>query len=187
MKDFRLIGVFLAVVAVGMVCLVLFNIPPASDDGGDGAVPHADNLSGGNASGQDADDGPVQNQSGEMRLDYAVGGCDSHDEKGSMPSRNPAEGIAITVAGDSINLTHALVYVCCAEITVEMERKEEGGREVIVLTERNTGEMCKCICEYSVNASVGPLAPGSYDVQLWGIAFEDREPELLFEKEVQIG
>ena len=154
-------GLCLAVATVTVLYLVFFGLPAPSAGGG--------------------------NQSAGTKLSYDIGGCGTQEETDYAPSRGPAGGIIMGVSGDMLVLAHNLTYVCCAKMNLQMETREEDGRKLVVLTETNTGQMCRCICGYTVNANVGPLSPGSYDVQLWGVAFGDTEPELMLEKEVEIG
>lgn len=173
-KENAIIICLLAIATATVLYLVLFGLPPPVGDGN-----QSDDIT----PGQNGSDAQEDNQSAMAELQYHIGGCGTQEEKDYAPSRGPA-GIAIDVSGDKLILAHNLTYVCCAEITVGMKEK---GWNLIVLTETNTGEMCRCICDYTVDATVGPLAPGTYDVQLWGVAFENTEPGLMFEENVSVG
>jgi hypothetical protein len=113
---------------------------------------------------------------GEMAgpaLAYTVSGCVEEGES----SRAGATGeVRITVDGDAIRVDQALTYVCCADLKLSLER--EGS--TIRIMERNVGEICRCLCEYAVGAEVTGLGPGVYDVEVWGVEYEDaHKSELL--------
>jgi len=79
-------------------------------------------------------------------------------------------------ACSAVHVEHRLTYVCCAELVLTVE--QEGN--TIRITESNVGEMCRCLCDYDVEADVSGLEPGVYDVQLWGVEYQDAHaPELL--------
>jgi hypothetical protein len=113
-------------------------------------------------------------------LAYRVGGCDEEWES----SRAGTTGeVRITGGGDVIRVDQKLTYVCCAELELTLE--QEGN--TIRIMEKNVGELCRCICEYHVEAEVTGLRPGVYDVEVWGVEYEDvHRPELLGEMRVTL-
>jgi hypothetical protein len=106
-------------------------------------------------------------------LTYSVGGCDEE----SQSTRATTEGgVQIAGEGDAIHVEHHLTYVCCAELVVTM--KQRGDR--IEILESNVGEVCRCLCDYEVEAHITGLNPGVYQVEVWGVEYQDvHAPELL--------
>ena len=97
-------------------------------------------------------------------LTYSVGGCS--EESRSTGTATEGE-VQITGKGDTIHVSHGLTYVCCAELVLIVQ--QQGNR--IRLLESNVGEICRCLCDYDVEADVSGLEPGVYDVQLWGVEY----------------
>lgn len=128
---------------------------------------------------------PEQNQ---PKLSYEINGCDTKQEKNWERVKEQEEKVDIETDGDFLNLTHYLNYVCCAEIKVYLDVAENRqDYTVLKLREKNEGEMCFCICDYKVEAKVGPFEKGNYLVQIFGIEYKDEPAELLWEKEFEIG
>jgi hypothetical protein len=114
-------------------------------------------------------------------LEYTVGGCTDESEasRGGVTSE-----VEITGGADSIHVEQSLTYVCCAELELSLE--QDGN--TLRITETNVGEVCRCICEYSIVADVTGLDPGEYDVEVWGVEYEDlHTPELLEKAQVTLG
>ena len=106
-------------------------------------------------------------------LIYRVGGCAQE----VATAQTARVGDVLIVGEDSaVHVEHRLTYVCCAELVLTVE--QDGN--TIRLVESNVGEMCRCLCDYDVEADVSGLEPGVYDVQLWGVEYQDvHAPELL--------
>jgi hypothetical protein len=103
---------------------------------------------------------------GGPKLEYSVGGCSEESET----TRAVTEGeVEIVGQGDTIHVAHNLTYVCCAELVLTIEQEDR----TIKLLEKNTGEICRCICEYQVEADITGLNPGEYQVEVWGVEYED--------------
>lgn len=111
-------------------------------------------------------------------LRYEVGPCDESVDAFDMEPQ-----VEITVHDGVIHISEDVGYVCCADIVLRLER--EG--DLIKVIETNEGEVCRCMCAYHIEANIAGLAPGSYRVQVWGIAYEDIHPlELLREARVDL-
>ena len=112
-------------------------------------------------------------EAGRPTLEYTVGGCSEESE----PTRAATDGeVQIVGEGDTIHVTHKLTYVCCAELVLTTEQEDS----TIRLLEKNTGEICRCLCEYEVEADIAGLNPGVYQVEVWGVEYGDvHTPELL--------
>jgi hypothetical protein len=119
-------------------------------------------------------------ESSNPLLEYTVGGCAEEYE----PSRAaPADELEITTQGDAIHMRHRLSYVCCAELLLKME--QEGN--TIRVVEQNVGEMCRCLCDYDVEAEITGLGPGEYQVEVWGVEYQDVQAlDLLGQATVQL-
>jgi hypothetical protein len=130
------------------------------------------------------------------QLAFSVGGCDEDltdkqiREQTAQPKESySAKNIAIEVQGNNLVFSHALSYVCCAELRLESQLENNA----IAITEINDGDYCRCTCDYSISASFGPLAPGTYDLKVYGIEYGSQEdpiyyraPELLFQSQAKI-
>lgn len=79
------------------------------------------------------------------------------------PQTRGAAGAGVTVQplGTGALVTHALTHGCCLQARVSSELK---GRTV-TLTERLSGESCRCRCGSTVKAAVR-LAPGAYTLRV---------------------
>lgn len=118
--------------------------------------------------------------SSEAALSYSVGGCEENSERqGSISSYGEVE---VTIMNQSVVIRHYLNYVCCAALKLDWSM--DGN--LISLTETNTGEMCRCVCNYDVNASIGPLPPGKYLVAVYGVGYQNIEPSLLAQEETEV-
>ncbi len=102
---------------------------------------------------------------------------------------NKSESIDLIPNEDGFSLIHILPYYCCANISLDVKRNNTN----IVILEKNTGGICKCMCTYQVTATVHGLASGEYSVSLVGVYFHDptanitQEPELRLSKIITIG
>jgi hypothetical protein len=113
-------------------------------------------------------------------LNYTIGGCEKEIE--ATRSGNGDE-VEITVEDSIIRVEQKLTYVCCAGLSLALE--QEGN--TLKVMETNVGEICRCRCEYRVEANISDLAPGAYQVQVWGVQYEDVHPmELLGEATVTL-
>ncbi len=114
-------------------------------------------------------------------LVYYISGCEI-SKRVEYNGVDPFKESKINIEGNRVIINHILEYVCCANLTINSKQENN----LIILTEENTGEMCKCICEYGIFASFGPLDPGNYTIQVYGVKYENMEPELLLEKEAMV-
>lgn len=115
-----------------------------------------------------------------LAFSYLVGGC--AEELESTRSMGGGE-VEITVEDGLIHVEQQLTYVCCAELKLTVE--QEGNTLRVI--EANAGEICRCLCEYQVQAEIADLDPGTYEVQVWGVQYRDLHPlELLGEATVTL-
>jgi hypothetical protein len=106
-------------------------------------------------------------------LAYSVGGC---AEQSDVTRAADLGEVRIVSRGGAIHVEQRLNYVCCADIVVRLEQDEN----TIKLMEKNDGEICRCICEYDIEAEISALDPGLYVVEVWGVEYQDvYTPELL--------
>ena len=119
-------------------------------------------------------------EAGRPTLTYSVGGCSEQAET----TRAATDGeVEIVGQGDTIHVSQKLTYVCCAELVLTTE--QEGS--TIKLLEKNTGEICRCMCDYEVEADITGLNPGVYQVEVWGVEYEDVHiPELLGQATIRL-
>ena len=119
-------------------------------------------------------------ESTSPELVYTVSGC---AEEYDTSRAAAADELQIMVRGDAIHVGHRLSYVCCAELLLRVE--QEGN--TIRIVEQNVGEMCRCLCDYDVEADITGLGSGVYRVEVWGVEYEDvHRPELLGQATVQL-
>ncbi|MFQ6101727.1 MAG: hypothetical protein ACE5OS_10915 [Anaerolineae bacterium] len=119
-------------------------------------------------------DGQVTPVYEPLSLSFDVGECDETITLGAMPP--DWEGVQVVVQDGAIHLEQNLSYVCCAELTLVAGRDGE----VIKVVETNVGEVCRCICGYTLTADLTGLEPGTYTVEVWGVQHFDVHPlELL--------
>ena len=106
-------------------------------------------------------------------LASSVGGC---AEESDVTRAADMGEVRIVSQGGAIHVEQRLNYVCCADLVVTLEQDEN----TIRLVEKNVGEICRCICEYDVEAEISGLDPGVYEVEVWGVEYQDvHAPELL--------
>ncbi len=136
------------------------------------------------------------------KLTFSVGGCRSQ-ERSAMPARGITTRIAqakpqansrqdknlqVVVKEQTLSFSHPLHYVCCAELQLDHQIKNN----VITVTETNVGKMCRCMCGYSINATLGKLPKGTYDLQIYGVKYVAKsgdaeiKPNLLFRRQVDV-
>jgi hypothetical protein len=114
----------------------------------------------------------------EINYAYEVGNC--------MQMKTESAGqdqLKIYSSNNSIIVEQQAYYTCCANISVSAERKGNS----INITEKNTGDVCKCMCTYPIKASVTNLEAGNYNVQVFGIESKGIYPlKLLGESSIAI-
>jgi hypothetical protein len=112
-------------------------------------------------------------EAGRPAMTYSVGGCNEQSET----TRATAAGeVQIVGQGDTIHVSQELNYVCCAELVLTMAQQDT----TIRLLEKNVGELCRCMCDYEVEADITGLTTGVYEVEVWGVEYQDvHTPELL--------
>ena len=116
---------------------------------------------------------------GAPELTYTVSPCQEGIGPGELAAWARVDAQA---EAGAIHVTQNLSYVCCARVELSLERSGN----LLKLVETNTGEMCRCMCGYVVDAQIKGLPSGSYTVQVWGVRFEDMQPELLSEVAVTL-
>ena len=115
----------------------------------------------------------------QARLEYTIGGCIEEKE---FTRSSKVESPKVYVKGNFLILKHDFDYVCCANLTLYETIKNNS----ITIIEENVGGYCRCMCEYNVEAKLGPLTKGVYKIKVYGIKYQNMEPELLTEQEAII-
>lgn len=131
-----------------------------------------------------------------IQLLYNVSGCEKQKNE-DIKTRNIENSIILV--GQFINLTYSFNSTCCAKMKVYLDdvvvesppNSSKIDYTLIKLKIKNEGGRCRCICDYKINAELGPLGrweefedAGNYRIQIWGIEFEDQKPEFLWEKNI---
>ena len=99
-----------------------------------------------------------------------------------------ANNIVVETDHESVSFSHVLHYSCCAAIALESKVEND----TIAVMEVNNGEVCRCSCQYSINASLGPLDAGTYELRVYGVrngsTFHNWSDQsgLLFEQTIEI-
>ncbi len=116
----------------------------------------------------------------EAGLDYTIGAC----EKGSETRGNASSygRFNFTAHNRSVVVSQNLSYVCCA--VLKLDWSIDGNQ--ITVTETNEGDMCRCICNYRVNATIGPLSSGKYTITVYGVEYQNTAPDLLAQEEIEV-
>ncbi|HUS70077.1 MAG TPA: hypothetical protein VM075_04780 [Anaerolineae bacterium] len=119
-------------------------------------------------------------EGGKPTLEYTVGGCSEESENTRAATGGEVDIIG---QGDTIHVSQKLTYVCCAELELTTEQEDS----TIKLLEKNIGEICRCLCDYEVEADITGLSPGVYQVEVWGVEYEDVHiPELLGQATIRL-
>jgi putative hemolysin len=139
-----------------------------------------------------------------LRLTYNIGGCEDKKEEEYTKTKETAEKTEAKIIDGFLNLTFPFNYLCCAKLKVYLDEvishpfpskditEPTTEPTTVKLKIKNEGEMCKCICDYKIDAQIGPLGKwgifdvGNYLIQLYGVEFENQKPELLWEKNFSI-
>ncbi|MBU5574874.1 MAG: DUF333 domain-containing protein [Candidatus Aenigmarchaeota archaeon] len=122
----------------------------------------------------------------EKLLSYSISGCFEKTEREYEKTKN-IDNVFTEIRNNSIYFIHKLNYVCCAKIKVYLEPFEKNSNYTIIkIKEVNEGEMCRCVCDYEINGSIGPLENGNYLLQIYGVEFQNVPGEIIFEKEINI-
>lgn len=116
---------------------------------------------------------------GAPQMTYTVSPCQEGIAPGDLASWAKVEA---HTEGGKILLQQNLDYVCCAKVELRLERQGS----LLKVTETNVGEMCRCKCGYVIAAEITGLPRGRYTLQVWGVAFEDQQPELLGETAINL-
>jgi putative hemolysin len=135
---------------------------------------------------------------GNTKLTYNIRDCENKEEREYTKIRNIAEKAEAKIIDSFLNLTFPLNYVCCAKLKVYLDEvilpsfpakditEPTTEPTIVKLKIKNEGEICRCICDYKINAQIGPLGKwgrfdvGNYLIQLWGVEFENQKSELLW-------
>ena len=116
-----------------------------------------------------------------LQLTYSVRGCEVRDEEGVGPL-TPQPPPVLRMEGGALQMQHELNYVCCADLVVDWERN---GDELSII-EVNEGELCKCLCDYIIEAEVTGFKPGEYLVKVFGVKYRESPVGLLLEQEIRV-
>jgi hypothetical protein len=113
----------------------------------------------------------------QPRLSYQTGPCNE------TSVTELKDELTFSSAPGMIRFDQQARYVCCAKIDMALQKQGS----LLKVTEINTGKVCKCICGYHLQGQIEELPPGSYQVQVWGIQFQESiESKLLGESTVTL-
>jgi putative hemolysin len=93
------------------------------------------------------------------------------------------KGVNFVGGIDRMIVRQNLSYVCCANVSVSLNRNGS----VLRIYENNVGKVCRCICGYYLNITVPELSAGTYHVEVYGVSFEETEGTLLGNATVSVG
>ncbi len=126
-------------------------------------------------------DGSVRTGDGRPQLSFKVTPC---DQNAGVPATGGS--LQADVQNGQLLITQSIAYVCCADIQVALGW--DGETRTIKLIETNTGEVCRCMCSYPMQAAMTSLLSGTYRLEVWGVQKLDagHPLELLHALEIQI-
>lgn len=106
------------------------------------------------------------------KFSYSVSPCNQEDKENFTN---------ITINENYTAIHQKVSYVCCANITLRYEINES----TLSVYEDNKGEICRCICNYEIKATIP--AKGINEVKVYGVYYPDLHPyELLGESSIKI-
>lgn len=118
---------------------------------------------------QNSQQTPLVGEETDNQFTYQVKECS--EEKFRSSNTTSVSEIDYQVQGSTLHIDQQLNYVCCADI----ELRREVTDNTIKIYEKNVGGMCKCLCTYPVSFTVRDLTSGRYNLQIYGISYEDYE------------
>jgi hypothetical protein len=95
---------------------------------------------------------------------YSVGGCQQTKAVSDIPRMAQSGDIRAYWSGDDFIIEHDISYTCCANFTLSVN--VSGDR--IIISENNTGDVCKCMCTYNINATIKGLERKNYTLEMGG-------------------
>ncbi len=97
------------------------------------------------------------------------------------------DNVDLIVGDNGFKFDHRIGYYCCADIVLNVSTKDH----TINITEINKGEICRCMCQYTITGKVYNLTKGTYHILLYGIQFDNnythQKPEKKIDKYITIG
>ncbi|TAD80360.1 MAG: hypothetical protein EA001_00770 [Oscillatoriales cyanobacterium] len=100
--------------------------------------------------------------------------------------RDPVRNVAIGFENDRLTFSHDLTFTCCASFVLDRSIDRSVYPPVISIVERDMGERCRCLCDFQVAGTIGPLPPGSYVVRVYGEFGDGKSRILLFERSASV-
>ena len=94
----------------------------------------------------------------------ALGGCENPQSK-TLAGSDRNDQLLATVEDGKVSFIHsgALFNCCMDSVSLGMETS---GNVVRIVETENTGQPCKCICEYMVYGEILNLEPGTYTLEI---------------------
>ncbi len=107
-------------------------------------------------------DGSVHTGDGRPSLTFNVTPC---DQNAGIPAQG--DSLQTDIKDGQLLITQNIAYVCCADIKVSLGW--DGDTRTLKLIESNAGQVCRCMCAYPMQATIGPLPAGTYRLEVWGV------------------
>ncbi len=102
--------------------------------------------------------------SSEPDVEFQIGTCQSQASDLTVLTNSPTR-FTITVDGLYIHFQDIMVANCCPE---ELGLQMTINNDLIVIYEtENTISPCLCICDYPINATLGPFEAGTYTLEVY--------------------
>lgn len=117
-----------------------------------------------------------------LGLFYEISGCDIKEDIPQTFTLPPIDKPSLNIDGNNLTIIHSFNYVCCANITLNWSIYDN----LIKIYEYNTGEMCFCLCDYEIRASLSPLKKGTYNVEIYGVGHDSIDGKLINKKVINI-
>ncbi len=99
---------------------------------------------------------------------------------------DPVQNVAIGFENGRLTFAHDLTFTCCASFVLDRSIDRSVYPPVISIVERDVGVHCRCLCNYQVAGTIGPLPPGSYVVRVYGEFGGGKSRVLLFERSAAV-
>ncbi|MDB9314695.1 hypothetical protein PN462_16400 [Spirulina sp. CS-785/01] len=130
-------------------------------------------------------------------FDYTISGCEGYqthlpevvrtpdNTRSSRPmASNLIQNLEIHSDSQAFSFSHGLTYVCCADFELSSDIDQE--EKVITVVERNVGEYCRCICNYTVTGEFADLPTGNYELRVYLQEKNVEQLQFLFNQNITV-
>lgn len=90
--------------------------------------------------------------------------CDASVQPSAL---NDWAGVTVTPTVGGAQFVQRISYVCCAQVEASLGWDMES--RTLRIVEYNAGEICRCMCGYTMTGEIAGLDPGAYTLEIWGV------------------